>query len=75
MYDENEDLSDVEEIANIRGFNVEDKLESHLYNSDLVQHMDGKGICSTTSTAVCYFLWHTAYIVRFFKNYILLFLA
>lgn len=45
MYDENEDLSDVEEIANIRGFNVEDKLESHLYNSDLVQHMDGKGMC------------------------------
>ncbi|XP_056593131.1 lysine-specific demethylase 2B isoform X1 [Triplophysa dalaica] len=42
MYDENDDLSDVEEIANIRGFNVEDKLESHLYNSDLVQHMDGK---------------------------------
>ncbi|XP_055063729.2 lysine (K)-specific demethylase 2Bb isoform X2 [Misgurnus anguillicaudatus] len=42
MYDENEDLSDVEEITNIRGFNVEDKLESHLYNSELVHYMDGK---------------------------------
>ncbi|XP_051971871.1 lysine-specific demethylase 2B isoform X2 [Xyrauchen texanus] len=42
MYDENEDLSDVEEITNIRGFSVEDKLESHLYNSELVQHMEGK---------------------------------
>lgn len=45
MYDENEDLSDVEEITNIRGFNVEDKLESHLYNSELVHYMDGKGMC------------------------------
>jgi len=43
MYDENEDLSDVEEITNIRGFSLEDKLESNLYNNELVQHMDGKG--------------------------------
>ncbi|XP_067289341.1 lysine (K)-specific demethylase 2Bb isoform X2 [Pseudorasbora parva] len=42
MYDENEDLSDVEEITNIRGFSVEDKLESNLYNSTFVQHMEGK---------------------------------
>ncbi|KAK9968630.1 hypothetical protein ABG768_002945 [Culter alburnus] len=42
MYDENEDLSDVEEITNIRGFSVEDKLESNSYNSEFVQHMEGK---------------------------------
>lgn len=59
MYDENEDLSDVEEIANIRGFNVEDKLESHLYNSDLVQHMDGKGMC--LSFVICYGIMHNLY--------------
>lgn len=45
MYDENEDLSDVEEITNIRGFSVEDKLESNSYNSEFVQHMEGKGKC------------------------------
>ncbi|KAK1800159.1 hypothetical protein P4O66_000196 [Electrophorus voltai] len=43
MYDENEDLSDVEEIVNIRGFNVEEKLGSERYNSNLVRYMDGKG--------------------------------
>lgn len=43
MYDENEDLSDVEEIANIRGFSVEEKLASARYNADFVQLMDGKG--------------------------------
>uniref|UniRef100_A0A671KWS9 Lysine-specific demethylase 2B n=1 Tax=Sinocyclocheilus anshuiensis TaxID=1608454 RepID=A0A671KWS9_9TELE len=42
MYDENEDLSDVEEITNIRGFSLEDKLESNLYNSQFVQYMEGK---------------------------------
>ncbi|XP_076876010.1 lysine (K)-specific demethylase 2Bb isoform X2 [Brachyhypopomus gauderio] len=42
MYDENEDLSDVEEIVNIRGFNVEEKLRSEHYNSNFVCHMDGK---------------------------------
>uniref|UniRef100_A0A672P3V1 Lysine-specific demethylase 2B n=1 Tax=Sinocyclocheilus grahami TaxID=75366 RepID=A0A672P3V1_SINGR len=42
MYDENEDLSDVEEITNIRGFSVEDKLESNSYNSEFVQYMEGK---------------------------------
>uniref|UniRef100_A0A4W4G029 [histone H3]-dimethyl-L-lysine(36) demethylase n=1 Tax=Electrophorus electricus TaxID=8005 RepID=A0A4W4G029_ELEEL len=42
MYDENEDLSDVEEIVNIRGFNVEEKLGSERYNSNLVRYMDGK---------------------------------
>lgn len=43
MYDENEDLSDVEEITNIRGFSVEDKLASNSYNSEFVQYMEGKG--------------------------------
>ncbi|RXN15979.1 lysine-specific demethylase 2B-like isoform X1 [Labeo rohita] len=42
MYDENEDLSDVEEITNIRGFSVEDKLESNSYNDEFVQYMEGK---------------------------------
>uniref|UniRef100_A0A9J7XZC6 [histone H3]-dimethyl-L-lysine(36) demethylase n=1 Tax=Cyprinus carpio carpio TaxID=630221 RepID=A0A9J7XZC6_CYPCA len=42
MYDENEDLSDVEEITNIRGFSVEDKLESNSYNSEFVQFMEGE---------------------------------
>ncbi|XP_073769563.1 lysine (K)-specific demethylase 2Bb isoform X2 [Danio rerio] len=42
MYDENEDLSDVEEITNVRGFSLEDKLDSASYNSQLVQFMEGK---------------------------------
>ncbi|XP_061118604.1 lysine (K)-specific demethylase 2Bb isoform X2 [Conger conger] len=42
MYDENDDLSDVEEIANVRGFNVEEKLVSKTYNSNYVKYMDGK---------------------------------
>lgn len=43
MYDENEDLSDVEEIANIRGFSVEEKLVSDTYTANFVRWMDGKG--------------------------------
>lgn len=43
MYDENEDLSDVEEIANIRGFSVEEKLVSDSYSSKFVHLMEGKG--------------------------------
>uniref|UniRef100_A0AAQ5ZBZ6 Lysine-specific demethylase 2B n=1 Tax=Amphiprion ocellaris TaxID=80972 RepID=A0AAQ5ZBZ6_AMPOC len=43
MYDENEDLSDVEEIANIRGFSVEEKLVSDSYSADFVHSMEGKG--------------------------------
>lgn len=43
MYDENEDFSDVEEIANVRGFNLEEKLVSNSYNRHFVQLMDGKG--------------------------------
>lgn len=43
MYDENEDLSDVEEIANIRGFSVEEKLLSDSYSSEYVQYLEGKG--------------------------------
>ncbi|XP_051269226.1 lysine-specific demethylase 2B isoform X1 [Dicentrarchus labrax] len=42
MYDENEDLSDVEEIANIRGFSVEEKLVSDSYSSKFVHSMEGK---------------------------------
>ncbi|XP_029921815.1 lysine (K)-specific demethylase 2Bb isoform X2 [Myripristis murdjan] len=42
MYDENEDLSDVEEITNIRGFNLEEKLASDNYNANFVHMMDGK---------------------------------
>nr|XP_005989042.1 PREDICTED: lysine-specific demethylase 2B isoform X4 [Latimeria chalumnae] len=41
-YDENEDLSDVEEIASIRSFNVEAKLESVSYNGNYVHFMEGK---------------------------------
>lgn len=43
MYDENEDLSDVEEIANIRSFNLEEKLRSESYNANYVMSMEGKG--------------------------------
>nr|XP_043868142.1 lysine-specific demethylase 2B isoform X1 [Solea senegalensis] len=42
MYDENEDLSDVEEITNIRGFSVEEKLTSDSYSANFVHTMDGK---------------------------------
>lgn len=40
MYDENED---VEEIANIRGFSVEEKLVSDCYSATYVQYLEGKG--------------------------------
>uniref|UniRef100_A0A3B4ABK6 Uncharacterized protein n=1 Tax=Periophthalmus magnuspinnatus TaxID=409849 RepID=A0A3B4ABK6_9GOBI len=43
MYDENDDPSDVEEMANIRGFSVEEKLTSEIYTSNFVQVMDGTG--------------------------------
>lgn len=43
MYDENEDLSDVEEIVNIRGFSVEEKLVSGAYGAKYVQFLDGRG--------------------------------
>nr|XP_015221611.1 PREDICTED: lysine-specific demethylase 2B isoform X2 [Lepisosteus oculatus] len=42
MYDENEDLSDVEEITSIRSFNLEEKLKSDSYNTNYVVMMDGK---------------------------------
>uniref|UniRef100_A0A8C5HGM5 Lysine-specific demethylase 2B n=1 Tax=Gouania willdenowi TaxID=441366 RepID=A0A8C5HGM5_GOUWI len=42
MYDENEDLSDVEEIVNIRGFSVEEKLVSTRYCADFVHLMEGR---------------------------------
>lgn len=43
LYDENEDLSDVEEIVSIRGFNLEEKLRSKMYRGDFVRPMEGKG--------------------------------
>uniref|UniRef100_G3PY04 Lysine-specific demethylase 2B n=1 Tax=Gasterosteus aculeatus aculeatus TaxID=481459 RepID=G3PY04_GASAC len=42
LYDENEDLSDVEEITNIRGFSVEEKLVSDSYSATFVHFMEGK---------------------------------
>ncbi|CAL8321646.1 unnamed protein product [Lota lota] len=42
MYDENEDFSDVEEIVNIRGFSLEEKLASNRYNAEFVHAMEGK---------------------------------
>ncbi|XP_036785127.1 lysine-specific demethylase 2B isoform X2 [Manis pentadactyla] len=41
-YDENEDLSDVEEIVSVRGFSLEEKLRSQLYQGDFVRAMEGK---------------------------------
>ncbi|XP_077441876.1 lysine-specific demethylase 2B-like isoform X2 [Vanacampus margaritifer] len=42
LYDENEDLSDVEEMVNIRGFSVEDKLTSDNYAANFVCFMEAK---------------------------------
>ncbi|XP_063171672.1 lysine-specific demethylase 2B isoform X4 [Candoia aspera] len=42
LYDENEDLSDVEEIVGVRGFNLEEKLKSKMYRGDFVRPMDGQ---------------------------------
>ncbi|XP_070255267.1 lysine-specific demethylase 2B isoform X3 [Myotis yumanensis] len=41
-YDENEDVSDVEEIVSVRGFSLEEKLRSQLYQGDFVHAMEGK---------------------------------
>ncbi|XP_038618585.1 lysine-specific demethylase 2B isoform X3 [Tachyglossus aculeatus] len=41
-YDENEDLSDVEEIVSVRGFSLEDKLRNPRYQGDFVHSMEGK---------------------------------
>lgn len=43
LYDENEDLSDVEEIVSVRGFSLEEKLRSKMYRGDFVRPMEGKG--------------------------------
>lgn len=48
-YDENEDLSDVEEIVSVRGFSLEEKLRSQLYQGDFVHAMEGKGCQTLTS--------------------------
>ncbi len=60
MYDENEDLSDVEEIVNIRGFSVEEKLVSDSYGAKFVHLLEGKG--KRTRSTSC-FLW-ISYIVN-----------
>uniref|UniRef100_A0A8C0ITC3 Lysine demethylase 2B n=1 Tax=Chelonoidis abingdonii TaxID=106734 RepID=A0A8C0ITC3_CHEAB len=43
-YDENEDLSDVEEIVCIRSFNLEEKLKSQKYHGNFVRDMEGKDL-------------------------------
>ncbi|KAJ1116261.1 hypothetical protein NDU88_004477 [Pleurodeles waltl] len=40
-YEENEDLSDVEEITSVRSFSLEEKLNSGSYNADFVHVMEG----------------------------------
>ncbi|KAJ1190445.1 hypothetical protein NDU88_007183 [Pleurodeles waltl] len=42
-YEENEDLSDVEEITSVRSFSLEEKLNSGSYNADFVHVMEGAG--------------------------------
>ncbi|XP_068608603.1 lysine (K)-specific demethylase 2Bb [Brachionichthys hirsutus] len=42
MYDEDEDASDVEEMSNVRGFSVEEKLVSGSYCSEYVRVLEGK---------------------------------
>ena len=61
MYDENEDLSDVEEIVNIRGFSVEEKLVSDSYSAQFVHLLEGKGKAH-----------HISYIVTVLFYYILI---
>ena len=51
-YDENEDLSDVEEIVSVRGFSLEEKLRSQLYQGDFVHAMEGKGEAPLPSATV-----------------------
>lgn len=58
MYDENEDLSDVEEIANIRGFSVEEKLVSDSYSSEYVQYLEGKGETSLFACTLPFFVFY-----------------
>lgn len=52
-YDENEDLSDVEEIVSVRGFSLEEKLRSQLYQGDFVHAMEGKGEAPPLLAALC----------------------
>uniref|UniRef100_A0A803THR0 Lysine-specific demethylase 2B n=1 Tax=Anolis carolinensis TaxID=28377 RepID=A0A803THR0_ANOCA len=42
LYDENEDLSDVEEIVSVRGFSLEEKLRSPGFRGQFVRAMEGK---------------------------------
>ncbi|XP_061590194.1 lysine (K)-specific demethylase 2Bb [Cololabis saira] len=42
MYGEDEDLSEVEEMANIRDFSLEEKLASDSYTGDFVRSMEGR---------------------------------
>lgn len=43
QYAEHEDLSDVEDVVSVRGFNLEQKVSSTNYRGDYVQVMEGKG--------------------------------
>lgn len=52
-YDENEDLSDVEEIVSVRGFSLEEKLRSQLYQGDFVHAMEGKGEAPPLLAVLC----------------------
>ncbi|KAM9329343.1 lysine-specific demethylase 2B [Gastrophryne carolinensis] len=42
QYAEHEDLSDVEDVVFVRGFNLEQKLSSNIYRGDFVRVMEGK---------------------------------
>lgn len=42
QYAEHEDLSDVEDVVSVRGFNLEQKVSSTNYRGDYVQVMEGK---------------------------------
>ncbi|XP_072270040.1 lysine-specific demethylase 2B-like, partial [Pyxicephalus adspersus] len=42
QYAEHEDLSDVEDVVSVRGFNLEQKVSSNNYRGDYVQVMEGK---------------------------------
>uniref|UniRef100_A0A670JRX2 Uncharacterized protein n=1 Tax=Podarcis muralis TaxID=64176 RepID=A0A670JRX2_PODMU len=62
LYDEDDDLSDVEEIVSIRGFNLEEKLRSKMYRGDFVRPMEGKGNPGRLSKAwarACKFLFNS----------------
>lgn len=46
-------MSDVEEIVSVRGFSLEEKLRSQLYQGDFVHAMEGKGEAPPPPAALC----------------------